>query len=70
MSDYLFATPSFLSGAARALDLGGVFDGYNISPSPEVANARGLVADWLAVASHLCGALKEFKADLGPQEAA
>jgi hypothetical protein len=70
MSDYLFATPSFLSGAARALDLGGVFDGYNISPSPEVANARGLVADWLAVAGHLCGALKEFKADLGPQEVA
>ena len=34
MSNYLFATPSFLSGAARTLDLWGTFDGYNESLDP------------------------------------
>ncbi len=70
MSDYLFATPSFLSGAARALDLGGFFDGYNISPTGQIANARGLTSDWIAVGNYLHEALKELKAEFGPRQEA
>ena len=68
MSDYLLAAPSFFSGAARALDLGGVFDGYNVSPTREIANARGITSDWMAVGSYLRNALEQFKAELGARQ--
>ncbi len=45
----LFAVPSYMSGAARVLDLGGTFDVYNISPSEEEADVRALQSDWRAV---------------------
>jgi hypothetical protein len=45
----LFANPSFFSGAARVLDLGGTFDEYNASPSQEEADIRALKSDWCAV---------------------
>ncbi len=71
MSNYLFATPSFLSGAARTLDIGGVFDFYNVSPTGEIANRRGLWADWLAVGKYLKTSIEEFKSEIdeAPQEA-
>ena len=48
--------PSFLSGLARTLDIGGVFDqtpstgGYN-------ADSRALADDWRAVGSDLLAAM-------------
>ena len=45
----LFAHPSFFSGAARVLDLGGTFDAYNASPSPDEADVHALSSDWYAV---------------------
>lgn len=53
MSDYLFAHPSFLSGAARVIDLGGVFDAYNESTTPAEADARASLSDWLGVGGDL-----------------
>jgi hypothetical protein len=44
-TDFLFATPSLLSGAARTLDLAGQFDDYNYSGSPLEADARALLCD-------------------------
>jgi hypothetical protein len=44
-TDFLFATPSFFSGAARVLDMGGTFDTYNSSQSTEEADARALNND-------------------------
>ena len=60
MTDYLFASPSFLSGMARTLDLGGAFDTYNESPSPGVADARALFSDFLAVGRDLVNAAGEL----------
>jgi len=57
VSDYLFAHPSFLSGAGRVLDLGGTFDGYNESPSPAEADRLAMRADWKAVGDALGEAL-------------
>ncbi len=68
MSDYLFATPSFASGAARSLDLGGTFDFYNVSPSEEIANTRGLWADWLAIGRYFREAVEQLKTEIEPQE--
>jgi len=43
---YLFANPSFLSGIARTLDIGGHYDAYNFSVTPEEADEKEIVDDW------------------------
>jgi hypothetical protein len=56
MSKYtrmLFAMPSFASGAARTMDIGGTFDAYNESATPDLADARALAADFMAVAEDM-----------------
>ncbi len=48
-SGYLFARPSFLTGIARLLDLGGTLAEYNRAISPEQADALAIRADWQPV---------------------
>jgi hypothetical protein len=55
-SDFLFATPSVLSGVSRTLDLGATFDSYNESASEALADTRALLADWAAVGNSLTNA--------------
>ncbi|MFZ0704677.1 MAG: hypothetical protein WAM71_03675 [Candidatus Korobacteraceae bacterium] len=57
-SDFLFAQPSFASGAARILDLWGQFDDYNISNTPQEADESAIAADWIIVGQDLCYAMK------------
>ena len=56
-TDYLFATPSFLSGVARLLDLSGRFDVYNDSDNAALADARAIYSDWRMVGQDLAGAM-------------
>ena len=56
-TDYLFATPSFLSGVARLLDLSGRFDAYNDSDDAALADARAIYSDWRMVGQDLAGAM-------------
>ncbi len=56
-TDYLFASPSFLSGVARLLDLFGQFDDYNDSPSGEAADARAVYSDWRITGEDLARAM-------------
>ncbi|MBX9928924.1 MAG: hypothetical protein K2X99_08425 [Gemmatimonadaceae bacterium] len=58
-SNYFFVNPSFLLGAARALDLGGTIaaDSYLVSNTPEEADTRALASDWASVASDLAAAM-------------
>ena len=53
MTDFLFAGPSALSGAGRTIDFMGMFDQYNVSASPEEADARAIFSDWLSVGRDL-----------------
>ena len=53
MSEFLFARPSLLSGIARVLDLGGVFDSYNDCRTPREADELALGADWAAILEDL-----------------
>lgn len=62
-SDFLFAQPSFASGAARVLDLWGQFDEYNISATPQEADAAALAADWLVVGQDICDAIKQTETE-------
>ncbi|HEV2989639.1 MAG TPA: hypothetical protein VG759_14445 [Candidatus Angelobacter sp.] len=56
-SHFLFAQPSLISGMARLLDLGGVFDSYNIS---EKADSVALFADWRVVGQDIQDAILAF----------
>jgi len=53
MSDLLFSTPSWLSGAARTLDIASVFDDYSFGLTPAQT-------DWLALASDTDAVAKDF----------
>ena len=52
-SGRLFATPSFLSGFARALDLGSTFTEYNTDATPEEADYWSTWSDWHSVGDDL-----------------
>ncbi len=58
---YLFDDPSFLEGCSRALDLGGTFDSYNVSTTPEEADNIALASDWKAVGNDLRTTLNNAK---------
>ena len=63
MSDFLFARPSLLSGAARVLDFMGLFDSYNVSPTPEHADQRAMFADWRSVGNDLYWVMSQHPAE-------
>jgi len=60
-TDLLFAMPSWLSGAARSLDLAGQLDGYNESATEGAADAKALFCDWRVVGESLVEAMKAFR---------
>lgn len=62
-SDFLFAQPSFASGAARVLDLWGQFDEYNVSATPAEADAKAIAADWSVVGQDIFDALEQYHAE-------
>lgn len=53
--DYIFVRPSFLRGAARAIDIAGVLakDSVIISATPAEADARAIASDWRVVGRDL-----------------
>ncbi len=53
VTSFPFADLSFLFGIARTLDLGGCFDVYNVSRTPDEADAGALVYDWSVVQQDL-----------------
>lgn len=55
-SDFLFAQPSFLSGAARVLDMAGSFDRYNSSDDPD---SLAIASDWYVIGGDLRAALEQ-----------
>ncbi len=60
-SDYLFARPSFMEGAARIMDLSGSLNTYNYSRNGAEADARALAQDWRAIGRDVRAALEELR---------
>lgn len=58
-SDFLFAQPSFASGAASTFDLWGQMPGYNTSASVEEADANAIFADWAVVGQDISDAAEQ-----------
>ncbi len=63
---FLFASPSFLSGIARILDLGSQFDGYNDSETDETADATALYSDFRMIGQDLQHAMESLSAETDP----
>ncbi len=57
----LYATPSFLEGVARSIDIGDTLTEYNGSESGAEADARALRSDWQAVGDDLRQAIAQFR---------
>lgn len=55
---FLFADPSFLSGAAGVMDIGGGLLIYNVSESGREADERAIASDWAVVGSDILNAAK------------
>jgi hypothetical protein len=63
-TDFLFAQPSFASGAARIFDLWGQFDDYNISETPLEADTKAIASDWLLVGQDILDSIEQTKSKL------
>jgi hypothetical protein len=61
-TDFLFARPSFASGAASTLDLWGLLADYNRSNTPTEADANAIFADWAVVGQDISDAMDELDA--------
>jgi len=64
-TDFLVAKPSFLSGIARALDIGATLPSYNLSKTPSEADSRALKSDWDNVGKDLFHGIKGFSNEEG-----
>lgn len=62
-SDFLFPRPSFVHGMARTLDMWGALNVYNVSRTPQEADARAMASDWHAVGDDLNTAISQAKAN-------
>ena len=69
-SDFLFASPTFISGAARVLDLYGVYDAYNSSSTEYEADFKAILSDWMVVGQDILVAMKQFENSLPPDSLA
>jgi hypothetical protein len=67
LSDFLYASPSFLEGAASVLDLGDTLTDYNASLSGEQADRIALAMDWQAVGDDMRRAVAAFETELAAQ---
>ena len=64
MTDYLFARPSFRSGAGSIADLAGTALRYNRWRTESESDAWALYSDWVAVGRDLRAALKTVAAEI------
>ena len=58
---FLFAIPNFISGCARILDIGGVYDIYNESRDGDEADARAIYSDFRMVGQDLQWAMEIYR---------
>lgn len=60
-TDFLFSTPSFLTGAGSIFNLAGNYYEYNLSSSGEEADSRAMQCDWAMVGNDLSNALDAYE---------
>ncbi len=63
-TDYLFATPSAITGVGSIFNLSGGYFAYNLSRSGEEADLEAIRRDWLVTAQDLKKAVKLSKSEV------
>ena len=58
---FLFADPSFVSGAATAIDLGGTLVVYNQFRTTQEADFQAMASDWASVGKDIQESVKKFE---------
>ncbi len=58
---FLFAPPGLFHGAATVIDLAGTLVEYNISRTPQEADARAIASDWAITGKDISAAIKTNK---------
>lgn len=58
---YLFAKPSFTSGIARVMDLGGTLQIYNESETAEKADFTAIENDWKITGNDIKTAINKYE---------
>jgi len=61
--NFLYPTPTFARGFARAIDFWGTADVYNVCDSPDTADAMAMWADWKDVGADLVEAVRILALD-------
>ena len=61
---FLFARPTFSSGIARVLDLGGTLSEYNSYITPELADFYAILSDWSVVGLDIAEAMETYSDEL------
>ncbi len=61
LSIYPFPKPSFLSGLARLLDVGGTFDSFYYLENGEEVDNIAIKSDWAMIGNDMKNALADFK---------
>jgi hypothetical protein len=59
-TDFLFSTPSFLTGAATVFNLAGSSFLFAYSDSPEQADLSAMSSDWGMVANDINRSMEDF----------
>ncbi len=65
-TDFLFAKPSFLSGFASVIDIGGTLVEYNNSTNEIEADFRALTSDWAIIGEDIQNSVKKFEKEETP----
>lgn len=60
-TDFLFSTPSFLTGTGSIFNIRGNYFSFNTSSSPELADMRAMESDWHMVGVDLRKAFEEYQ---------
>lgn len=63
-TDFLFPTPSFLTGAGSIINISGNYFEFSASPSGEIADLKALESDWGMVGQDLSYALEAYESTL------
>ena len=61
LSFYLFARPSFSEGMGRVFDMAGSYNVYNTSLTPEEADAKAIMSDWLMIGNDIRNSIYEYE---------
>jgi hypothetical protein len=61
VTDFLFTTPNFLSGAGTVINLGGSFYDFNKSSTPDMADMLAIKTDFNIVGNDLKASIDGLK---------